>query len=112
MNENKWYFTRGFYYMRIMYGTNSEQIFFDQSLDVINFWVCQVTRARNFYRWLKSLIDVRYKVKAENSDCECADSLLNIIIKLVLPEVDMDFYAQTFCSRKSKKMAANDYAVR
>ena len=38
MRESKWYFTRGNYYMKVA-TKDKTQIFFDDNLDVINFWV-------------------------------------------------------------------------
>ncbi len=33
------------------------------NLDVINFWVNQISIAKKFYVWLKDLISVRYKIR-------------------------------------------------
>ncbi len=74
------------------------------NLDVINFWVNQISIAKKFYVWLKDLISVRYKIRQEatclnncpEQDCKCsieaADNLINTVMKLGLPEVDMDLY--------------------
>jgi len=38
MRETKWYFSRGFYYLKIA-NKDKTVVFFDDNLDVINFWV-------------------------------------------------------------------------
>ena len=71
------------------------------NLDVINFWVNQISIAKKFYVWLKDLISVRYKIRQAScinncaeEDCKCsidaADNLINTVMTLGLPEVDMD----------------------
>jgi len=42
MRESKWYFKQGFYYFKVE-TSDKEQIFFDDNLDVVNFWVTQIT---------------------------------------------------------------------
>lgn len=100
MRETKWYFNRGQYYMKVVTPVK-EQIFFEDNLDVINFWVRQIGKARKFYVWLQDLIKIRYSMRQSNCinncqvpNCKCsvemADSLINTVMKLQLPEVDMD----------------------
>ena len=38
MRETKWYFTAGCYYMKVA-TENKTQVFYDDNLDVINFWI-------------------------------------------------------------------------
>ena len=40
-------------------------IFFGDNLDVVNFWVHQIILCKSFYIWLKSLVELRYKVKSK-----------------------------------------------
>lgn len=93
------------------------QVFMDDNLDVINFWVNQISIARKFYVWLKDLISVRYKIRQAScikgcdvSNCKCsveaADNLINTVMKLTLPEVDLDLYNASVL-----RISANDYAV-
>ena len=91
MLESKWYFSRGQYYMRVVNSDDKELVFLNDNLDIINFWVHQIILAKSFYSWLKGLLDTRYKIRAK-ADCEYADSLINTVMKLALPEVDMDQY--------------------
>lgn len=116
MRETKWYFSRGCYYMKVA-TPDKEQVFFDDNLDVINFWVHQISVARKFYIWLQDLIKIRYKIRADNcmnncgdENCKCsidvADNLINSVMKLSLPEVDMDQYSAGL------RISANDYAVK
>ena len=64
------------------------QIFFDDNLDVINFWVSQINIASKFYVWLQAMIKIRYKIRgagASNeveSSTDCADSLISTVIGL------------------------------
>ena len=39
--------------------------------------------------WLKSLMDVRYQIEDKKAS-EYTDNLINIVMKLALPEVDID----------------------
>ena len=85
-----------------------EQVYFDDNLDVVNFWVQQITMAREFYLWYQSLIQVRYRI-VEGADnpqefISDADFVLNRIMKLSLPEVDRDAY------RASLGISAMEYA--
>jgi len=41
MRESKWYFKQGFYYFKVQ-TSDKEQVFFDENLDVVNFWVTQI----------------------------------------------------------------------
>ena len=38
VRESKWYFKHGYYYF-LVETSDKEQIFFDDNLDVVNFWV-------------------------------------------------------------------------
>lgn len=38
MRESKWYFKQGFYYFKVE-TSEKEQVFYDDNLDVVNFWV-------------------------------------------------------------------------
>jgi len=51
MKDVRWYFTRGCYYFSVK--TESKTlVFFDDNLDVVNFWVTQISKAKAFYTWL------------------------------------------------------------
>ena len=100
MRETKWYFSRGCYYIKIA-TKDKTVVFFDDNLDVINFWVNQISVARKFYSWLQDLIKIRYKVKQGDcinncivANCKCSidatEHLINTAMKLTLPEVDID----------------------
>ena len=92
MRETKWYFSRGYYYMQVA-TKDKTQIFFDDNLDVINFWVSQISMASKFYVWQQAMIKTRYKIRGtccinncevENCTCsiDCADNLINRVIGL------------------------------
>ena len=116
MRETRWYHSRGQYYMKVATPSKTA-VFFDDNLDVVNFWVSQIDTARKFYVWLQYLIKIRYKIRQKSCinncdvvDCTCsidgADNLINTVMKLLLPEVDMDQYSARL------QISANDYAVR
>lgn len=113
MRKSKWYFSRGFHYMRVV-TPEKTQIFFDDNLDVVSFWVNQIYVARKFYLWLQDLIRIRYKFKSQDcvNQCEAADSmqladsLIETAIQLKIPQVQMDKYSTRL------KISANDYAVK
>lgn len=103
MRQTKWYFSRGQYYMTVA-TPDKKQVFFADNLDVINFWVTQISFARKLYVWLQDLIKIRYKIRNQNctnncetQNCNCsietADNLINSVLKLVIPEIDMDSYS-------------------
>ena len=59
-------------------------------------------------------MDVRYQIEDKKAS-EYTDNLINIVMKLALPEVDIDQYVQS-CGGKSgsgrMNMSANDYAIK
>ncbi len=72
MKETKWYHARGFYYMEV--ATEDESlVFMGENLDVIMFWINQISIAKKFFVWLKDLISVRYKVRQVDCVENCAD---------------------------------------
>ena len=60
LRETKWYLSKGCYYMRVSTDEKT-MIFSDDNLDVINFWLNQITLAKRFYLWLKKLTSFRYE---------------------------------------------------
>ena len=50
MRDSKWYFSRNCYYLKIE-TTEKESVFFDDNLDVVMFWLRQITQAKQFYEW-------------------------------------------------------------
>ena len=95
---------------------NKQQVFYSDNLDVINFWINQIDIARKFYNWLQNLIKLRYNSPAgttpsgekdEKSSIQTVDKIINKILKIQVPEVDMDQY-----DPKKMKVSAYDYAVK
>lgn len=70
MRQTKWYFSRGQYYMTVV-TPDKKQVFFADNLDVINFWVNQISMARKLYVWLQDLIKIRYKIRNQNCTNNC-----------------------------------------
>lgn len=86
---------------------DKESVFFDDNLDVVMFWLRQIAQAKKFYEWYQSLIKVRYsQSKAQPEEIKDADSVLNQIMQLGLPEIDRDQY-----NAKTAGVAAWDYAI-
>lgn len=67
----------------------------------------EIHNSQRFYKWLNSILDKRYNPRACSVvDCvedennpryqEKADELINFILNISLPEIDMDQYKITF----------------
>jgi hypothetical protein len=63
MTETKWYFSRNCYYLRVVC-EEKEHVYFNSNLDVIQFWVGQITQAMHFHEWYQNLITVRYRTES------------------------------------------------
>lgn len=79
MREHRWYFTNGCYYFRVE-TKDKAMVFFDNNLDVINFWVNQITQAKKFYDWLQKLITFRYSGSTEKELQKGADEIITAIL--------------------------------
>ena len=115
MLETKWYFSRGCYYMQIA-TKDKTQVFLADNLDVINFWVNQISLAIKFYNWLQALKNIHYKIRQAHHHTKCdvdefkcsidaADTLINKVMTMTLPEVNIDQYSAQM------QISANDYAM-
>lgn len=60
--EPKWYFARGFHYMRIVTSNKVEHVFCDTDEHLVQFWVNEIVDAMRFYCWLETLLDLRYRL--------------------------------------------------
>jgi sensor histidine kinase YesM len=100
ISENAWYQKKNNYYFSVK-TANQKSIFFINNLDLMQFWVNEVHISTRFYKWLNSILDKRYNPRACSVDgCEDdennpkyyekADELINFILNITLPEVDMD----------------------
>ena len=88
MNASKWYFKRALTYMRVeIEGT--DHIFCSESRDEIICWIDQIRFAVDFHLWIKSLLEVRI-ILVQNGISECVDRIIQPILQLSIPEVDMD----------------------
>ena len=74
---------------------------------MVQFWVNEIHYSQRFYKWLNSILDKRYNPRSCSiADCdqdennpryqEKADELINFILNISLPEIDMDQYKITF----------------
>ena len=72
MRESKWYHTRGYYYMEVATEDQS-LVFMGDNLDLIMFWISQISIAKKFFVWLKDMIRVRYKVRQADCVKNCTD---------------------------------------
>ena len=74
---------------------------------MVQFWVNEIHNQKRFYKWLNSILNKRYNPRACSfADCdqdennpryqEKADELINFILNISLPEIDMDQYKITF----------------
>jgi hypothetical protein len=51
LRDEKWYFSRGCYYLRINTEDDKDHIYFDSSLDMVTFWIRQIQQAKEFHHW-------------------------------------------------------------
>ena len=91
MLQPKWYFSRDHHYLRIVRNEGDEQVFCSRDQCLINFWVNEICTAMRFYQWLQHLQGVRYSLTSKQEQNE-ADSLLNSILQLSIPEINLDSY--------------------
>ena len=76
-------------------------IFSLNNLDLVQFWMNEIHESKKFYNWLQGIINERYSHQQCNI-YECsgdgdaseyinkADELINMILNMTVPEVDMD----------------------
>ena len=66
---------------------------------MVQFWINEIHECKQFYGWLQSVIDMRYSSSCGIYGCheednqsylEKADELINFILNIAIPEVDMD----------------------
>lgn len=101
ISEESWYQKRNNYYFQVK-TNNQKSIFFTNNLDLVQFWLNEIFHSCNFYKWLKTLIDKRYNQESCGIDTcsesgsqkylEKADELINFILNITLPEIDIDQY--------------------
>lgn len=104
LKEQKWYFTKGNYYFKVT-SPEKKHIFFSDNLDVTLFWVEKIKEAKKFYEWLQKIVALRYEINQSDEDYqEKADQLINQVLLLTIPEIDMGQYTLR------SGMSANDYA--
>lgn len=83
------------------------------NLDLVQFWINEIYLSQKFYMWLKTLIDRRYHIECGNgcsNDSQMysdkADELINFILNIQIPEIDMDLYSTEL------NISAEEYAMR
>ena len=63
-SNSLWYQKKGCYYFSVK--TNSRHsIFYLDNLDLVTFWINEISLSKKFYMWLNSLIDKRYSQQSE-----------------------------------------------
>ena len=108
MNDNRWFFKQGFYYLHIE-TKSKEIILYDNNLDMVNFAVNQIATAQKFYMWLQKIVKIRYNTPDNSANAEHlknTDALINKLLKLSIPEVDKDQYAVKM------NISVHDYALK
>ena len=101
LSDDSWYQKRNNYYFQVKTSAQ-KSIFFTNNLDLVQLWLNEIFHSSRFYRWLKALIDKRYNQDGcgveECSEAgsqkyvEKADELINFILNVTLPEIDIDQY--------------------
>ena len=91
MFQAKWYFKRDYHYLRLSLNQSDEHVFCSKELSLIEFWLNEINAAKRFYQWLQNIQNLRYSLKGK-SEQKFADSLINSVIQLTIPEVNLDSY--------------------
>jgi len=122
LQDSGWYQKKNMYYFQVR-TAQKNSIFYLNNLDLVQFWINEIHQAKMFYGWLQSIIDMRYSSQ-QCSIYEChyeenqqflnkADELINLLLNIRIPEVDMDQYhidlglsAQEFAKRKAQEFTS------
>lgn len=101
ISEESWYQKRNNYYFHVK-TASQKSIFFTNNLDLVQFWLNEISHSGRFYKWLKNLIDKRYNQEScgieycseagSQSYLDKADELINFLLNITLPEIDIDQY--------------------
>ena len=104
INEPGWYQKRNNYYFQVK-TASQKSIFFLDNLDLVQFWVNELHHSQRFYNWLKYLMDKRYAASGDQFIEKC-DELINFILNISIPEVDIDQY------KIAMGISAEEYATK
>jgi hypothetical protein len=98
VSGNAWYTKKGRYYFSIK-TLSLQSIFYLNNLDLINFWMNEIDISKKFQVWMQHVIDLRYSSQGNLLEApivesqkllDVADELINTILGINVPEVDMD----------------------
>ncbi len=115
IQDSGWYKKKNNYYFLVKTATK-KTIFFTNNLDLVQFWVNEILHSQKFYSWLQAIIDKRYNQKTcsiyscdeSNSQeyLDKADELINFLLNVKLPEIDIDQY------KINMGISASEYAIK
>lgn len=107
--ENPWFFKNNMFYLKI--STPQKKIYFyAESASLINFWFTEIKQSKKFYEWLNAFIDLRYSEKFGNDKdfSMKADELMNILLGMNLPEIDLDLFQSIGGSKSIEEYAKTE----
>lgn len=93
--QARWFFKRNHYYF-IVRSDSKTSYFFHENLDLVNYWVSVIHEAKEFYEWFQKLTGMRYDNEIQSANpgfIDKYDFIIDSIIEVNLPEVDLDQYS-------------------
>ena len=122
VKEKKLYHQADTFYLKVI-ATNKTLVFFDKDLEIILFMLSQIDTAQKFYAWLQSIVKLRYQSvesKPNSLVCKCqndqslvsiADKLIQSIIQLKLPVIDLGSFRAISPIDAKIRQSIFDYAM-
>jgi hypothetical protein len=98
VSGTSWYTKKGRYYFSIK-TLSIQSVFYLSNLDLVNFWINEIDISKKFQVWMQHVIDLRYSsqssmigapVEESQKLLDVADELINTILGINVPEIDMD----------------------
>ncbi len=74
-------------------------ILYYHNRELLEFWKGQIDQAKRFQTWLQKLIDLRYNLQNggwSQEDLQHVENIINLVIGIQLPEVDLDYYYSSY----------------
>ena len=102
----KLYHQENIHYLKIE-AKNTTYVLFDGDLNMVKFLCEQICIGRQYYNWVQSLIKLRYSSTARStkSSITTADIIINKILSVQIPLIDLDSYREEFPSDAALKIS-------
>jgi hypothetical protein len=116
ITEPSWYQKKNNHYFQVK-TASQKSIFYSDNLDMVQFWVNEIHQSQRFYKWLKALMDKRYGGPNSLSFIEKCDELINFLMNISIPEVDIDQYkismgigAEEYANKKANELRSSFFS--